>query len=159
MVALLFDIRAGRLHVTPDQPAQVVLRDVDDAILDDSGTRNRAAAHLLSPSPEFGPAHQQLIDRQLAKSGVRCHDGGVANLLDTQIALVEADEGIAIIPSFGVPACRNRKVVMSRLIDPVVTLDFHQISRRGRAMPPAADDFATFLKAYIARWAGRAGVL
>jgi hypothetical protein len=34
---------------------------------------------------------------------------------------VEADEGIAIIPSFGVPACRNRKVVMSRLIDPIVT--------------------------------------
>jgi hypothetical protein len=66
---------------------------------------------------------------------------------------------LIIIPSFGVPACRNRKVVMSRLIDPVVTLDFHQISRRGRAMPPAADDFATFLKAYIARWAGRAGVL
>jgi hypothetical protein len=66
---------------------------------------------------------------------------------------------LIIIPSFGVPACRNRKIVMSRLIDPVVTLDFHQISRRGRAMPPAADDFATFLKAYIARWAGRAGVL
>jgi DNA-binding transcriptional LysR family regulator len=109
---------------------------------------------LSSSSP-----HQQLIDKHLAKSGVRYRDGGVANLLDTQIALVEADEGIAIIPSFGVPACRNRKVVMSRLIDPVVTLDFHQISRRGTAMPPAADDFATFLKAYIARWAGRAGVL
>jgi hypothetical protein len=38
--------------------------------------------------------------------------------LDTQIALVEAEEGIAIIPSFGVPACRNRKVTMSQLITP-----------------------------------------
>jgi LysR family carnitine catabolism transcriptional activator len=109
---------------------------------------------LSSSSP-----HQQLIDKQLTKSGVQYQDGGVANLLDRQIALVEADEGIAIIPSFGVPACRNRKVVMSRLIDPVVTLDFHQISRRGKTMPPAADDFATFLKGYIARWAGRSGVL
>jgi LysR family carnitine catabolism transcriptional activator len=88
-----------------------------------------------------------------------CPNGGVANLLDTQIALVEADEGIAIIASFGLPACRNRKVVMRRLIDPVVTLDFHQISRRGKPMPPGADDFAAFLKAYIATWAGRAGVL
>jgi DNA-binding transcriptional LysR family regulator len=88
-----------------------------------------------------------------------CPNGGVANLLDTQIASVEADEGIAIIASFGLPACRNRKVVMRRLIDPVVTLDFHQISRRGKPMPPGADDFAAFLKAYIATWAGRAGVL
>jgi LysR family transcriptional regulator, carnitine catabolism transcriptional activator len=109
---------------------------------------------LSSSSP-----HQQLIDKQLAKSGVRYQDGGVANLLDTQIALVEADEGIAIIPSFGLPACRNRRVVMSRLVDPVIALDFHQISKRGKTMPPGADDFAAFLKAYIARWAGRAGVL
>jgi hypothetical protein len=46
-----------------------------------------------------------------------------------------------------------------RLIDPVITRDFHQISRRGKPMPPGADDFAAFLKAYIARWAARAGVL
>lgn len=119
-----------------------------------SALNGEALITLSSSSP-----HQQLIDKQLAKSGLRCQDGGVANLLDTQIALVEADEGIAIIPSFGLPACRNRKVVMSRLIDPVVTLDFHQISQRGKTMPPGADDFATFLKAYVARWAGRAGVL
>jgi hypothetical protein len=48
---------------------------------------------------------------------------------------------------------------MSRLIDPVVTLDFHQISRRGKPVPAGAEDFAAFLKAFIARWAGRAGVL
>jgi len=66
MVALLFDIRAGRLHVTPDQPAQGVLRDVDDAILDDSGTRNWAAAHLLSPSPEFGTAYCAAADTPAA---------------------------------------------------------------------------------------------
>jgi LysR family carnitine catabolism transcriptional activator len=42
----------------------------------------------------------------------------MVNLLDAQIALVEAEEGIAIIPSFGVPACRNRKVVMSQLVNP-----------------------------------------
>jgi LysR family transcriptional regulator, carnitine catabolism transcriptional activator len=85
--------------------------------------------------------------------------GSVVNLLDTQIALVEAEEGIAIIPSFGVPACRNRKVMMSQLINPVVRFDFHLISNRGREMPPGADEFASFLKSYIATWAGRAGVL
>lgn len=66
---------------------------------------------------------------------------------------------IAIIPSFGLPACRSRKVAMSGLIDPVVNLEFHQIASRGKKLPPATAEFTAFLKIYIARWAGRAGVL
>jgi LysR family carnitine catabolism transcriptional activator len=112
---------------------------------------------LISLSP--GHPHQQLIDKHLAQAGVKVQIGSIVNLLDTQIALVEAEEGIAIIPSFGMPACRNRKVVMSQLINPVVRFDFHIISRRGRELPPGADEFASFLKSYIATWAGRAGVL
>ena len=44
---------------------------------------------------------------------------------------MEANEGITVIPSFGILACRNRKVTMSVLIDPVVNLDFYQICNRG----------------------------
>ena len=112
---------------------------------------------LISLSP--GHPHQQLTDKHLAKAGVKVKIGCIVNLLDTQIALVEAEEGIAIIPSFGMPACRNRKVVVSQLINPVVRFDFHMISRRGRELPPGADEFTCFLKNYIATWAGRAGVL
>jgi DNA-binding transcriptional LysR family regulator len=103
--------------------------------------------------------HQQLIDKQLAKAGVKVKTQSAVNLLDTQIALVEADEGIAIIPSFGLPACRNRKITVSPLINPVVRFDFHMISPRGKKLPPEADEFKAFLKSYIAGWAGRAGVL
>lgn len=103
--------------------------------------------------------HQQLIDKQLAKSGVAWKRGQTVNLLDTQIGLVEADEGIAIIPSFGLPACRNRKVTMSELVEPVVTLEFYEISNRGKKLPAEAAEFGAFLKMYIARWAGEAGVL
>jgi LysR family transcriptional regulator, carnitine catabolism transcriptional activator len=106
-----------------------------------------------------GYPHQQLIDEHLAKAGVRWQRGVVVNFLDTQIALVEADEGIAIIPSFGLPACRNRKVAMSQLINPVVNLEFHQISNRGKKLPFGADEFSAYLKAYVASWAGSAGVL
>jgi LysR family carnitine catabolism transcriptional activator len=106
-----------------------------------------------------GHPHQQLIDRHLAQAGIKVQIGSVVNLLDTQIALVEAEEGIAIIPSFGMPVCRNRKVVVSQLISPVVRFDFHLISNRGRELPPGADEFTSFLKSYIASWAGRAGVL
>lgn len=112
---------------------------------------------LIALSP--GHPHQQLIDRHLAKAGVRAKVKSVVNLLDTQIALVEAEEGIAIIPSFGMPACRSRKVVVSPLINPVVRFDFHMISPRGKELPPEADEFIAFLKNYIATWAGRAGVL
>jgi len=106
-----------------------------------------------------GHPHQQLIDKQLAQAGVRVQIRSIVNLLDTQIALVEAEEGIAIIPSFGMPACRNRKVTMSQLVNPVVRFDFHLISSRGRELPPGADELTSFLKSYVATWAGRAGVL
>jgi DNA-binding transcriptional LysR family regulator len=132
---------------------------------DKDGARQRASTTwsalngqtLISLSP-INP-HQQLIDTHLAQAGVVWRRGMVVNFLDTQIALVETDEGIAIIPSFGLPVCRNRKVVMSRLIKPVVDLEFHQISNRGKKLPPEADEFTAFLKSYIARWAGRSGVL
>jgi DNA-binding transcriptional LysR family regulator len=112
---------------------------------------------LISLSP--GHPHQQLIDRHLAQAGVRARSGPIVNLLDTQIALVEAEEGTAVIPSFGLPACRNRKITTSQLINPIVRFDFHMISRRGRELPPGADEFTSFLKSFIATWAGRAGVL
>ncbi len=103
--------------------------------------------------------HQQLIDRQLSKMEVACQRGQTVNLLDTQIGLVEAGEGIAIIPSFGMLACRNRNVTVSELIEPVVNLEFYQISNRGRKLPAEAKEFSAFLKMYIASWVGDAGVL
>ncbi|HEY6371919.1 MAG TPA: LysR family transcriptional regulator [Candidatus Sulfotelmatobacter sp.] len=102
---------------------------------------------------------QQLIDKHLARAGDVYHPDVALNSLDTQIAMVEAGLGIAIIPSYGLPACRNRKVVMSQLINPVVNLDFYQIRNRGRRLPLGAEDFTSFLKSYIARWAGAAGIL
>jgi DNA-binding transcriptional LysR family regulator len=103
--------------------------------------------------------HQQLIEKQLENSGVVCNRDQTVNLLDTQIDLVEAGEGIAIIPSFGISACRNRAVTMSELVDPTVTLEFYEISHRGKKLPEEVREFSVFLKQYIARWAGEAGIL
>jgi LysR family transcriptional regulator, carnitine catabolism transcriptional activator len=102
--------------------------------------------------------HQQLVDERLAKAGARVETISVANLLDTQMALVEADEGIAVIPSFGLAACRNRQVVMSPLVDPAVEMEFHQITQRGRSLPEGADEFLAFLRRYVSGWAEQAGV-
>ena len=38
---------------------------------------------------------------------------------------------------------------------PVARFDFHLISNRGRPVPPGADEFTSFLKSYIAVWAGQ----
>jgi DNA-binding transcriptional LysR family regulator len=102
---------------------------------------------------------QRIIDRQLAKSKVVPHIADTFNSLDTQLAMVEAGHGSAIIPSFGIPAGRNRRVILTRLTNPSVAVDFHQIRNRAAKLPAGADAFTAFLQDYIARWAGRAGIL
>jgi len=102
---------------------------------------------------------QQLIDQQLMKAGLNCPRETVVNLLDTQIALVEANEGVAIIPSFGLVIAPNRKVVATQLTNPAVQLEFHQIGARSKPMSPDAAEFGEFLRTYVSRWAGRTGVV
>ncbi|GAC1431061.1 MAG: LysR family transcriptional regulator [Acidobacteriaceae bacterium] len=105
-----------------------------------------------------GSPLQRLIDQHLSHAGIVSEASMVLNALDTQIAMVEAGAGIAIIPSFGLPACRNRRITMCRLIQPIVTADFHQITNRAKKPSTCAEDFAAFLQSHIARWAGRTGI-
>ena len=102
---------------------------------------------------------QQLINKRLSRAKVIPSRTLFVNYLETQIAMVEAGEGVAIIPSFALSACRKRRVVVSNLIDPVVTLDFDQIQSPSRPLSASADDFASFFRGYITRWARRQGVL
>jgi LysR family carnitine catabolism transcriptional activator len=97
--------------------------------------------------------YEQLTKKQLEKMNVVCKIGQTVNGLDTQLGLVEAGLGVAVIPSFGVMALRNRKVRVSKL-EPEVTLDFYEISNRGRKLPTEATEFAAFLKVFLARKVG-----
>ena len=106
---------------------------------------------LISLTKDY--PHEQLIEEQLVKSGVTCKRGHTVNMLDTQIGLVEAGLGVAVIPSFGVLASRNRKLRITEL-EPTVTLEFYEISKRGRKLPPEAIEFSAFLKGYMARRVG-----
>jgi LysR family transcriptional regulator, carnitine catabolism transcriptional activator len=115
--------------------------------------RNETLLSLPPTSPL-----QVLIDRHLHHAGI-VQRGPLTNSLDMQLAMVETGEGIAVIPSYGLPACRNREVVMGRLVNPIVTLDFSQLRAKGKRLPPGTEEFSSFLQEHIARWAGRAGVL
>jgi len=106
---------------------------------------------LLALPPEH-PV-QQLIDRQLERIGRRGAPRMVFNYFETQIAMVEAGAGSALLPGFAVPACLERRVALRPLTDPVVPVDLYQIVNRGKKLPASAEGFTRFLRAYIAEWA------
>lgn len=112
---------------------------------------NLGGETLISLTKDY--PYEQLIQKQLEKMGIVCKRGQTVNGLDTQLGLVGAGLGIAVIPSFGVMASSNRNVRVSRL-EPEVTLDFYEISNRGRKLPPEANEFAAFLKTFLARRVG-----
>lgn len=102
----------------------------------------------------FLPPHspvQELVNKQLAQAGVAASKVTVVNLLDTQVAMVEAGEGIAVVPYIGPMAFRNRRVVTNRLINPVIEAEYHLISNRGKKLPPGTNDFTDFLQSYFTR--------
>jgi hypothetical protein len=47
---------------------------------------------------------------------------------------------------------------MSELIDPVVNLDFYQMTNRGSRMSDEAKEFSALLKTYMLNWAGTSRV-
>jgi len=136
----------------------ILIRPDDGSVTRTSTAWSAIGAETLITLPSTSPV-QHAINRQLARAGTRPLTTTGVNALDTQIALVEAGEGVAIIPSFGVPVCRSRRMAMSRLINPVLTLDFHLIRGVSRKLSPAAAEFSTFLAGYMSRWAGHTGVL
>jgi hypothetical protein len=47
---------------------------------------------------------------------------------------------------FSVDPCRNRKVTMSELVEPAVTLEFYEVSNGGTKLAQEAGEFSSFLK-------------
>jgi DNA-binding transcriptional LysR family regulator len=102
---------------------------------------------------------QQLVDRHLAKAGIAYQPNVVVNYLQTQIAMAEAGEGVAIVPSFALPECRSRGLMINPLVNPRVHLDFYQIRKAGRKFSSVTEEFTAFLKNYIISWAGKSDQL
>ena len=102
---------------------------------------------------------QQFVDRHLAKAGIGYQPSLVLNYLHTLITMVEAGVGIAIVPSFVLPDCRSRGLIISPLINPRVHLDFYQIRNGGRKLSPFAEEFTAFLTDCIVLWTSKSGPL
>ena len=92
---------------------------------------------------------QQLIDEQLARTARAAPADATCNYLETQIAMVEAGAGAAVIPTSAAPACAKRKISMHALVDPVVWSEYCWVSSRSRTLSARAEDFGAFLRDYL----------
>jgi DNA-binding transcriptional LysR family regulator len=148
---------AGISRIALQRFSLCVIRSASDESFGGSSVRWRdlPADRLIQLPPE-NPI-QRLIDQYLAKVGRRTHSDIVLNFLETQIAVAEAGGGIAIVPSFVLPACKQRNVVITPLVDPVVALDLFMIQSRGRHLPPGTELFTDFVKRSISEWAQHNG--
>ncbi len=133
-------------------PLMVIRPETDEELKRGSMTWSALNGQTLISLQPTSPI-QQLVNRNLSKAGITPSCNVHVNLLDTQIAMVEAGEGIAVVPSYSLAASRGRRVVMSRLINPIAEVDFSLISYRGKRLPAIAVAFTEFLKSYFSRWA------
>ena len=100
------------------------------------------------PFVELGPSSelQQRIAKCKAVAGLkRTADGIRFNNLESLVGMAAAGVGPTILPSFAAPAARQSGVVSALLTEPVLSLDFHMIARRGRAQPAILEAFTETL--------------
>jgi DNA-binding transcriptional LysR family regulator len=90
---------------------------------------------------------QELIEKQLQRIGRGNEERPVYENFQTILAMVEAGYGVAVLPSFIAPACQRYQVDLSILAEPVVSLSFYQITRKGSITADAIADLAAAVKA------------
>ncbi|WP_296559148.1 LysR family transcriptional regulator [Pigmentiphaga sp.] len=101
----------------------------------------------LHPTSEL----QQLIDKRKTASKRLRPEGGIRmNNLESLIGMAAAGVGPTIIPSFAAPVGPDVPVVTALLTDPVLSLGFHLITKRGREQPAVLEAFTGALLEVIA---------
>ncbi|HCN72213.1 MAG TPA: LysR family transcriptional regulator [Pusillimonas sp.] len=89
---------------------------------------------------------QQVIETHLRNIGRHDKEHHTFNNFELLIAMVASGAGTAILPSYAIGACRRHGVQTAILTDPVVSMDFYQITKRRRLRPELMD---AFTKAFI----------
>lgn len=84
---------------------------------------------------------QRVIDDELHRRALARDDNVPVSFFATQIAMVEAGFGHAVMPTFAIAACRQHRVRIDVLGSPKVTLGFYRVARRGAAETDAIRAF------------------
>ena len=90
------------------RPWVVIRPDKDAALRRSTITWSSLHGERLIFLPPRNPI-QEIVDGQLAHAGAVPTEITTVNMLDTQVAMVEADEGVAVIPYFGQMVFRSGK--------------------------------------------------
>jgi DNA-binding transcriptional LysR family regulator len=85
---------------------------------------------------------QQLVDSHLTAIGRGNEPRRAFNHLHTVLAMVEAGEGSAILPSFVAAAAARYALSLVPLADPAVSLEFFEITKKGGEVMPATTAFS-----------------
>jgi DNA-binding transcriptional LysR family regulator len=93
---------------------------------------------------------QQLVDSHLTAIGRGNEPRRAFNHLHTVLAMVEAGEGSAILPSFVAAAASRYALSLVPLADPAVSLEFFEITKKGGEPMPAATAFSQCVVAAMA---------
>ncbi|VCU68702.1 Hydrogen peroxide-inducible genes activator [Pigmentiphaga humi] len=88
---------------------------------------------------------QQQINKCRAAAGAARTDGIRMNRLESLIGMAAAGVGPTIIPTFAAPVGIDAQVSTALLVDPVLSLDFHLIIKRGREQPDVMEPFTRTL--------------
>lgn len=89
---------------------------------------------------------QTMIDAQMRAHGVEAEWSLKFHNVQTVLAMVEAGQGSAILPSFVVPATARYRVVLTQLARPVAYLDYYLITKKGRLSSPLVAVFSSCIR-------------
>ncbi len=71
--------------------------------------------------------------------------------ITSALALVDAELGVSVLPAYAKTSARQLRVVAHTLYAPCVSRDVVVISRQGRSLPPATDEFIRRLERHSQR--------
>jgi DNA-binding transcriptional LysR family regulator len=104
---------------------------------------------LIALTPESGVRH--LVDASQHKAGLVTRYAHEVSGMTTALAFVEAELGLAVLPTYAL-ALRYRDSIVARpLVEPQVAREICAISARGRSLPPSGAHFLASLR----KWARR----
>ena len=92
---------------------------------------------------------RRLVDSSFEQAGLSPAYKFTLSSINTTLSFVEADLGVAVLPSYVLALRDNRSIVAVGLISPTITREISIITRRNRSITPAAQKFISIIRKWI----------
>lgn len=89
---------------------------------------------------------RRLVDQSFAAMALEPSYAFTVQSINTALSFVDADLGVAILPSYAMTLRGDKNIVAIELGSPTVSRDISLIKRRGRSMTPAAKRFSEIIR-------------